>query len=77
MMRELSYPLKIRIVCIDWLQRLRQNQVTLRAYLDWFITCLEVRFYPRENSQGFYRLYRKNCKVEKLYLEHQSKFVET
>ena len=34
----------------------------------------EVRSYPRDNSQGFYRLYRKNCNLEKPYWENQSEF---
>ena len=64
------FTLKLRILCFDWLQPLRQSWVTLRAYLDWFmIFC--------ENSQGFYRLYRRNYKVEKPYWENQSELVKT
>ena len=59
------------------LQRLQQSQMTPRVFYDWFMTCHEVRFYPRDNSQGCYRLYRKNCKVEKPYWENQSEFAKT
>ena len=48
-----KYHPEIRYSCLDWLERLRQSQMTLRMRFDWLEVSLMARSYPRVCSEIF------------------------
>ena len=47
------YHPEIRFSCLDWLERLRQSQMTLRMRFDWLEASLTTRSYPHVCSEIF------------------------
>ena len=73
---ESTYPPEIRYLCLDWLKRLRQSQMTQRMRSDWSEACCKVKSYPRVNSEICFRLLHKKSNSEKLYRKSQSDLVK-
>ena len=69
MMRESKYSLWRLEFCILIGQNAYRSTGDPAGYFDWFIACREVTFYPRENSQGFSHLDRRNCQVLRAVLK--------